>query len=269
MSPALIQNTYQRWKDKFESLSLRERMLFLISIVAVFYMAWDMVLMDRLHAKQKSGLVQLKKWQQQISDIDARIQQITAELSGTQPQETRQQIATLKTKIDDFNQREKNLVVGFIRPTQMVDVLKGLLADEKGLQLTSLQSLAAQPLIHKSQPLGGSPDPKALSDATRGKPARPEAKDQSKVRSKDKSKDHRPDGKDTDGAARVPEVYQHGLEVVFQGDYHSTLRYLRKLEQLPWKFYWDEVTYEVLQYPKAQISVHIHTLSLDKGWIGV
>jgi len=258
MSQALIQN-YQRWKERFEALSLRERMLFLSSIIAVLYMSWDMVLMDRLYGQQKTAMVQLKKWRQQITDIDARIQLVTSQLSGNEQQETQQRIASLKTQINDFNQREKNLVVGFIRPTQMVDLLKGLLSNEKGLRLKSLQSHAAQPLIHKPQRSDG-----AANSVIQGKLGNPALPEPSKKPQGDKL-----DGEDRHGKASVPEVYEHGLDVVFQGDYASTLSYLKKLEKLPWKFYWDEVTYEVLQYPKAQISVHIHTLSLEKGWIGV
>lgn len=266
MSLASLQNYHQHhfqgWKDKFEALSLRERVLFLISLIAVLYIAWDMVLMDRLHGQQKTAVVQMKKWQQQIADIDTRIQTVSAQLSGSKWQENRQRIEELKAKIDALKQREKNLVVGFIRPRQMVDVLKGLLAGEKGLQLTSLQSQAAQPLVHKS-PIQDTTDP------TTGQSALIHGKEVKQPQSESAVAKASGGDSGNGNTANLPEVYQHGLQVVFQGDYHSTLSYLRKLEQLPWKFYWDEVTYEVLQYPKAQISIRIHTLSLEKGWIGV
>jgi MSHA biogenesis protein MshJ len=154
-------------------------------------------------------------------------------------------IEQLKSEISDINQRQKALAVSFIRPGQMVDVLKGLLATERGLQLTKLQSQAVQPLIRRM------PEPQAP-----GAIAKPQSVEKALE-------------KDDDKPATLPEVYKHGLEIVFQGNYNSTLSYLRKLEQLPWKFYWEEVVYEVLDYPKAQIMVRIHTLSLDKGWISV
>jgi len=46
------------------------------------------------------------------------------------------------------------------------------------------------------------------------------------------------------------------------------LEYLQKLEQLPNKFYWHRFDYQVLEYPKAQVSINIYTLSTQQWWIG-
>ena len=46
------------------------------------------------------------------------------------------------------------------------------------------------------------------------------------------------------------------------------MNYLQKLEQLPWKFYWQHFDYEVQQYPRALITLNIYTLSTSKWWIG-
>ncbi len=244
------------WAERFEALSLRERVLFLISILAVLYFAWDLVLMEKVRHQQKNTVIQMKKWQSQIADIDRRILTTSATLSGNQQTQAMLRIERLKSEISDINQRQKALAVSFIRPRQMVDVLKGLLATERGLQLTRLQSLAVQPLIRKV------PEPKTANSVVKKSATNaklPEAKGSEPATLE----------KNASGATTLPEVYKHGLEIVFQGDYNSTLSYLQKLEQLPWKFYWEEVVYEVLDYPKAQIMVRIHTLSLDKGWISV
>jgi MSHA biogenesis protein MshJ len=259
MKLTLVQNYHQHWKERFEALSLRERILFLLAIIAVLYMGWDMVLMERIRGQQKLAVIQLKKWRQQIADIDARIQVVSGRLSGSGKIESRRRIEELKNQINDFHHQQETLAVGFIRPKQMVDVLKGLLAEEKGLHLTSLESRPAQPLIHPSPPAAVTIEQRLQAHGPSA--GRQQVKDQAQA-SDQTSK------QDGDNPA-LPEVYQHGLEVIFQGNYNSTLSYLKKLEQLPWKFYWEEVTYEVIKYPKAQITVRIHTLSLEKGWIGV
>ena len=255
--PNPLKEKIRLWSERFEALSLRERVLFLVSILAVFYIAWDMLLMERLRDQQKTTVIQMKKWQSQIADIDKRIQSTSTSLSGGQQKQAMLRVEQLKSEINDINQRQKALAVSFIRPRQMVDVLKGLLATERGLQLTRLQSQTAQPLIHK--PL----EPKANNSSIK-KSLAADIK-----QPKDKRSEQSEPENSVSNAATLPEVYKHGLEIVFQGDYNSTLSYLRKLEQLPWKFYWEEVVYEVLDYPKAQIMVRIHTLSLDKGWISV
>lgn len=65
------------------------------------------------------------------------------------------------------------------------------------------------------------------------------------------------------------EVYRHGMQVEFEGNYMATLDYLKTLEALPWEFYWDSVQLDVEDYPRARIVITVHTLSLRDAWIGV
>ncbi len=64
-------------------------------------------------------------------------------------------------------------------------------------------------------------------------------------------------------------IYKHGLQIEFKGSYLSTLKYLKALHELPWKFYWDGLDFQVEKYPQARVVITVHTLSFHKGWIGV
>lgn len=64
-------------------------------------------------------------------------------------------------------------------------------------------------------------------------------------------------------------LHQHGFLVEFSGGYLATLRYLEALEGLPWAFFWDNVDYEVVDYPDSVVRLQLHTLSLSEDWIGV
>ena len=64
-------------------------------------------------------------------------------------------------------------------------------------------------------------------------------------------------------------LHRHGFEIEFSGSYLATLNYLEALEKLPWRFFWDSVSYEVLDYPKSIVRLKLHTLSLSEDWIGV
>ncbi len=64
-------------------------------------------------------------------------------------------------------------------------------------------------------------------------------------------------------------IYKHGLAVTFTGGYMDTLDYLKKLEALPWHFNWDSLNYQVKQYPIAETTLQVYTLSFDKDWLGV
>lgn len=62
--------------------------------------------------------------------------------------------------------------------------------------------------------------------------------------------------------------YKHGLEIEFEGSYFACLEYLREIEALPWRFYWQLVELDVEEYPRNRIRLEISTLSLDEEWIG-
>lgn len=65
------------------------------------------------------------------------------------------------------------------------------------------------------------------------------------------------------------QVYAHGLAIEFQGDYFTTLKYLRFLEEISGSFFWDSISFQQLEWPVAKVSLQIHTLSTDQGFIGV
>ncbi len=68
--------------------------------------------------------------------------------------------------------------------------------------------------------------------------------------------------------AQTATFYKHGLEIEFEGSYFACLAYLQDIEALPWRFYWQILDLEVLDYPTNRVRLEISTLSLDKEWIG-
>ncbi|EKE01700.1 MAG: hypothetical protein ACD_21C00072G0023 [uncultured bacterium] len=64
-------------------------------------------------------------------------------------------------------------------------------------------------------------------------------------------------------------VFEHGIIVKFQGNYFSTMNYLQAIEKLGWRIFWDKLEYKVIQYPIAEITLQIHTLSDQGDWIDV
>jgi MSHA biogenesis protein MshJ len=66
-----------------------------------------------------------------------------------------------------------------------------------------------------------------------------------------------------------PNLYRHPVHIVVSGTYLQAVAYLRDLEKLPRKVFWDELEIVVGDYPQAEISLTVYTLSHRKGWIGV
>jgi len=55
--------------------------------------------------------------------------------------------------------------------------------------------------------------------------------------------------------------YQHTLEIKLKGNYNAIYQYLLNVETLKDKFYWLSVNYQVSDYPLAEVTIQIYTLS--------
>jgi len=64
-------------------------------------------------------------------------------------------------------------------------------------------------------------------------------------------------------------VYRHGLSLTLRGNFINTVNYLKALESLPWQFSWDSVNYQVIQYPVAETTLRLYTLSFEENWLGL
>jgi len=218
-----------KWAERFEAFSLRERALIAGAVLVFIYMLWDTMLMSPEHLRQKNMVGEMYSLNQQMEEMDTQILTLTQKLSQGESQQTARRVQDMREALSRLEQQQQELTVEFIRPEQMAGVLRGMLGAESGLTLTQLQSLGAVPLFPPEEVKEGEAVPEA----------------------------------------RGPQIFKHGMRVTFEGDFFATLRYLQALEDMPWRFYWDGLEYRVLQYPKAQVTITVHTLSLDKGWIGV
>jgi len=63
----------------------------------------------------------------------------------------------------------------------------------------------------------------------------------------------------------ISEGYQHILQLELQNDYFNTIDYLKSLEKISRYVYWDSMDYKVLQYPRADVVIKFHVLSLQKS----
>ena len=71
------------------------------------------------------------------------------------------------------------------------------------------------------------------------------------------------------GSAAIAQgPFVHSFELVLAGDYRSVLEYLRALESLRWKIYWQQVDLRTEQYPSNRVRIVVSTLSMDNRSVG-
>jgi MSHA biogenesis protein MshJ len=75
-------------------------------------------------------------------------------------------------------------------------------------------------------------------------------------------------------AALVPgevlpsQLYRHGVEVQLSGTYLELLGFLREMEKLHWRFYWQSLELEVEEHPRLRVKLTAYTLGQEEAWIG-
>ncbi len=223
-------DTLKKLMGRIDSLSLRERGLLLGTLVFVIYSVWSGLFMGPLTAHHNLAQGQLKQLQTATAQLSEQSVTISKRQTQDPDAETNAKLAALRTEIAALDTRIKARTQGLVDPTAMAKMLEDVLKNEPGLQLLSVQSLPARPLLD-------------TEEHAAGKPAQPNA--------------------------GVPGIYRHGMTLVFAGGYLDALHYLRTLEDLPWHLYWDKVAFKVEKYPQARFSITVHTIGLREGWIGV
>jgi MSHA biogenesis protein MshJ len=212
---------WQRMAEKLDALTLRERMLVLVALVAVIGGGWMYVVLEPWQAEQVALAKEIAAVEQQIAASKEQAQAVLARAQRDPNEVLRAREAQLQGEIERLDRELQARAGDFVAPADMAQALRDLLAVQGGLRLVRLQTVAPVPLQAEGP-----------------------------------------------GTMTVP-VYRHGLELEFVGDYVSTLAFLEAVERLPWRFFWDELDYQVERHPTARVRLRIHTLSGQEAWIGV
>lgn len=64
-------------------------------------------------------------------------------------------------------------------------------------------------------------------------------------------------------------LYAHSVRVVFSGEFGDLFSYLEALEAMDDRLGWRTLDYRVSDWPRAEVSISLQTLSLYEEWLGV
>lgn len=214
-----MKSLFLKWQQKFELLTQRERLLIVLSSIAIIsWLAWLPV--DSLQQ-------QLDKQQQQLKQLQTDIK-VAQQLNTSYQQALAQDPDdTFQQQLNELNQQQKTLedklqaqVVDMVRAEQMPVLLEQLLQKTKGNELLALESIA----------------PKAILKT---------------------------DAEDT------PNLYRHGIRLKLRASYFDFLEFVKAVDAMPEKFYWQHLNYQVNDFPNAEIELELYSLSLSKEFIRV
>lgn len=225
---------------RFNALTLRERLLLLVALLVVLYMGWDRFSWQPLVQKQQQLSQRLAEASQQQKLVQVELNGLMVRASRDPDKENRRLRDQLKAQLQRLEQQMRSATADLVEPGQMSRMLEQMLLANPELRLLSLKTLGVEALGVGKQ----SDEP--------GKTAGPASQ-----------------AARQDDARAGALVYRHRVELRFSGSYFATLEYLQALERLRGRLFWDSVEYQVADYPEAEVTLVIYTLSLSRGWIGV
>ncbi len=211
-------------------LSLRERLLLLLIFITVIYAAWD----GLIYSKQTQLYQQLITQKQELAEQYQQKQVTLAENLAA----LRKQNSSKEQLLQEIANHKQQLTAVNVEIDQ---VLSSLVPPTKITELLHSLLLKTQGL--KLLALSNKPV-EAISIF---------------------------DNEQTEEAVSDSQtnLYKHSTTMILLGDYQQLYHYLKMIEQSKWGLYWDQLEYKVTDYPKAQITLDVHTVSSDQYWIGL
>jgi len=144
----------EKIRTRIDELSLRERGLLFLSLVAVIFMLWQSALMKPVETAQKAKLERLTTLQKEVEALDTQIQTLIATRTADPDAENRRVAEELRAQLGQLEGRIVGTVEGLVEPRQMAQMLEDVLTRNPGLKLKKARSLRAVPLVAE-EGLGG------------------------------------------------------------------------------------------------------------------
>tara|TARA_R110002072_G_scaffold136124_2_gene278058 strand:- start:13326 stop:14015 length:690 start_codon:yes stop_codon:yes gene_type:complete len=183
--------------------------------------------------------MQLQEAERQLLTAQARLttmqqrEQIAITTGNEDPnQAVRLRIERAVADQAQLQRRIEDLAGNLVTPQSMTRLLTSMLEERSGLQLVRVENQMPLPMRNDGTPV--------------------EAVDL-----------------EADLQADHQQVYKHTLRVELEGDYLSLITYLRRVESFSESFFWDEIHFQQTEWPNAKITLQLHTLSAEEGFVGV
>ena len=133
--------------DRFDQLSLRERIIVLIAALLLIAVIWDSAFMRPLDSERKSRMQQIDALRAEVSGLDQSIEALAAQGAAKPAAGDRTTADSLANEIQELDRRLVGATSGLIAPKEMSHVLEQVLARAKRLRLHGLRTLPPQAVI--------------------------------------------------------------------------------------------------------------------------
>tara|TARA_R110002072_G_scaffold100107_2_gene220332 strand:- start:2286 stop:2999 length:714 start_codon:yes stop_codon:yes gene_type:complete len=228
--------------EKINALSIRERGIIFIGVLVVLFTIYDYFLFTPLEKEQKKFVVSLNEKNAERLMLVKQLQELISTGNQDPNAENIAKLKKLRSHLIEVQADLESSTNSLVTPKDMPKILETVLHKIDGLTLVNLKSLGVTPIV---------------------------AKDETETNTESVLENASNDDEQVLTVNNIDNAYKHGLRIEIIGNYLTTLSYLKSLEELEWRFFWDNFKLTVNEYPDANIKIEIFTLSLNQEWIGV
>lgn len=225
-----LRQFWNRLNARYTALSRRERLLVALAAVLGPLLIGNALLVSPQQARVKGLENGLAAQDASANQLQAEVGNLQQQLNSDPDAGRKAELAALSGERDRLDEQLRQFGTVLVRPEEMNVLLEGLLARNAGLRLVSLKTLTPQSVLQRVE---------AAKEAD-GKPAE-----------------------------RTFDLYRHGVEIRLEGSYGQLQAYLAQLEKLQQRLLWGQLSYRVIEHPKAELALTVYTLSPDKTWLAL
>lgn len=142
--------------ERINGLSLRERGLLFLAILAGLFLIWDLAVMQPIDDRRESTQDQREQVRDRVTQLSHSIQELAAERGRDPDAELEARREELEQDIGQLERQIRELHGGVASPRRAVNVLAQLVADRPGLDVVELENLPPEPLLGAGLADGGS-----------------------------------------------------------------------------------------------------------------
>ena len=258
MSDSPLVQYYQKAAEWIDAKPLRERALIGLSLFALVFLVWTLLVQSAPDARKKELDAQLSQLQNDQKASQDQLTALTSALAAGPAKVKQAEINQLESELAQIESKLSEVGQGLIAADQLPQILQSVFEKTNGLELVAVQTLAAtEMMITPMLPVVETTQASSSSSASSASAAELAV---SGIANANSAKETKPQGSG---------VYKHGVVLKLRGDFFNILALIKALENLQWKFYWESLDYVVTDYPQAEIELRVFTLSSEEGLLGV
>jgi MSHA biogenesis protein MshJ len=221
--------------DSYEKVSARERKIILVTVLSLLSLIVYVLAIEPLVIEYKALAVESNNLHDKNRLIEKQLK-LTLEKKYQDPNvQLGKEVERLENKSLALDEDIGRLTKALVAPKQMVQLLENVLKSDKKMKLISFVNLPKE-------------DVELVSDMS-----------PSKINTETK----------LNSSTREGLIYKHAFEIEMKSTYDSMVGYLKRIDKLPWKIFWQDLRYEAGTYPYGVLKIKIYTLSTSKEVLGV